>query len=213
MRFQASARTGKPVPPLRSRGGVGRDADEIGAEGVLQAPQVARHLHPQPELGISGSGISGSGISGSGLAFKHINQFELEAAAENPWGDRGTQYSSGRSGDTILISGFTLWPTRGITARGRAPSPPAGAAGPSRRKGVTEKRCQEPFANVTDHAGWKTRTSRRWPRAARARSIRANSRSLAVTRAWPRGSACAAISRSLAPIGCPARSRLTRSWP
>ena len=30
---------------------MGRDAGEIGVECALQAPEVAHHLHPQPELG------------------------------------------------------------------------------------------------------------------------------------------------------------------
>ena len=63
----------------RSRGG-----RAPGATGRASSASAARAR----DLGV---GISGSGISGSGLAFKHINQFELEAAAENPWGDRETQ--------------------------------------------------------------------------------------------------------------------------
>jgi hypothetical protein len=38
-------------PAFGSRGAVGRDAVEVGAERALEAPEVAHHLHPQPELG------------------------------------------------------------------------------------------------------------------------------------------------------------------
>jgi hypothetical protein len=34
-----------------SPGPVGRDAGEVGGERALQTPEVAQHLHPQPELG------------------------------------------------------------------------------------------------------------------------------------------------------------------
>ena len=39
------------MPALASRRGVGRDAGEVRAERALEAPEVVRHLHPQPELG------------------------------------------------------------------------------------------------------------------------------------------------------------------
>jgi hypothetical protein len=42
-------RKGENAPGLRRP--LDRDAGEVGGEGALQAPEVAQHLHAQPELG------------------------------------------------------------------------------------------------------------------------------------------------------------------
>jgi hypothetical protein len=81
-------RSQEPIPGGRegenaigSGGAVGRDAGEVGAQGALQAPEVAQHLHPQPELGAVAAELA--------EAERHLGRHRLLAPKDRVGGTSG----------------------------------------------------------------------------------------------------------------------------